>query len=94
MSLRFNCCDFHCFTTAFIPSGSGQRTLRHQYGELWEGRLDGSTGQCTGAIVSRLHLREPDGGRRGTCRTQDARRYCVMSSDHLMMSFILLLFFP
>lgn len=63
-------------SSALVSSGSGQRALCDQYGELRKRRVDRFTGQCSCATVPRFLIREPHGGRRGTSRAQDACRYC------------------
>lgn len=59
---------------ALVPGGHRQQSMCDVHGGVWSRCVAGVAGQCTGQIVPRSDLGEPDRGGRGSCRAQDARR--------------------
>lgn len=68
-------CLCPCIYTALVCSGPGQRAVCDLHGELWSGCVGGSAGQRAGSSVPLHQLWEHLWGGRGTCCSQDARRY-------------------
>lgn len=61
-------------STALVPGGHRQQSLRDLYGGLWSGCVVGTARQRAGPAVPRSELRELDGSRRGACSAQNACR--------------------